>query len=214
MQNGSTENPVFDLTPKVVLIAAAASGYFILVKLFPYLLQAVGFQFDLFSMTYPWSFSPVMAIGMFLGAILADRRLALGVMFATLLISDIGIAVVTGHVTWAFYPLLPLTYVCLLATPLIGYALRNSRAFWLPLGAGFAACVGFFLITNFASWLTMSIYSKDIVGLLECYAAGLPFFRNMTLGTMVYTAVLFHPMMRAAVAENSIAWHRPIEETS
>ncbi len=72
----------------------------------------------------------------------------------------------------------------------IGFAVRramfdrpgNSGSAWMkPMATGIlatgAASCQFYLITNFAVWLGSSWYARDAFGLLECYAAGLPFFR-------------------------------------
>lgn len=42
-----------------------------------------------------------------------------------------------------------------------------------------AASVGFFYLwTNFGVWMTSSMYSKDILGLMQSYINALPFLRN------------------------------------
>lgn len=64
---------------------------------------------------------------------------------------------------------------------------------WLRLlfAAGVTGLV-FFLITNFAVWLSISSpYPKNIAGLMECYIAGIPFFRNTVLGNAFYSLILF-----------------------
>jgi hypothetical protein len=56
----------------------------------------------------------------------------------------------------------------------------------------------FFLLTNFAVWLTATEsmpppyqYPKTLVGLLECYGMAMPFLRNSMLGDLYYVMVLF-----------------------
>ncbi len=63
-----------------------------------------------------------------------------------------------------------------------------------PLAVGamvVASSLLFFLITNFAVWAFSPWYAKSITGLVYCYTLGLPFLRNMMLGDIAYTAVLF-----------------------
>ncbi|OQX86344.1 MAG: hypothetical protein B6D55_06250 [Candidatus Omnitrophica bacterium 4484_70.2] len=48
----------------------------------------------------------------------------------------------------------------------------------------------FFLITNFGVWL-MGWYPQNWQGLIQCYIAALPFFRNTLISAILYTAVLF-----------------------
>ena len=57
-------------------------------------------------------------------------------------------------------------------------------------------CIGgavlFFLITNFGVWLkSTSPYTKDISGLLSCYEAGIPFFRNTIISNLFYGFAFF-----------------------
>ncbi len=49
----------------------------------------------------------------------------------------------------------------------------------------------FFIVTNFTVWLCSPWYAKNIGGLLYAYELGLPFFRNMVVGDVVYAASLF-----------------------
>lgn len=48
----------------------------------------------------------------------------------------------------------------------------------------------FFLVTNFAVWAFSPLYAKSIWGLLECYSAGLVFFRSMLFGDVLYTTLI------------------------
>jgi hypothetical protein len=67
--------------------------------------------------------------------------------------------------------------------------------------ASVASAMIFFLITNFSSWLAMSLYPKNFMGLIECYIAGLAFFRDTSsgfsfflndfLGTTFFSAVFY-----------------------
>lgn len=197
-------------SPRIWSLVGLALAYAILVKVFPYLLQATGFQFELFSLAYPWSFTPLLAVGIFTGAVVANRRAAMGAMLAALVGSDLLIWALTGHASWAVYPLLPAIYACLLATTWLGYAVRDERTAWKPLGAGLAAAVLYFLVTNGLSWMIMPEYTKDASGLVACFTAALPFFRNMLLGTAFYTAILFSPVaLRFAYPEEANARFLP-----
>jgi hypothetical protein len=58
----------------------------------------------------------------------------------------------------------------------------------------------FFILSNFGVWLTGVYYPKTITGLMECYAAAIPFYKNELFGNMLlntfmsnvfFTAVLF-----------------------
>jgi len=65
-----------------------------------------------------------------------------------------------------------------------------KRKSWKNLiGASLSGAVIFFLISNFGSWAGNPMYSNDIVGLISCYAAGLPFFPNTLASTLLFAGV-------------------------
>ncbi len=49
----------------------------------------------------------------------------------------------------------------------------------------------FYLVTNFAVWTFDSLYPKTWDGLIACYTAAIPFFRNSLIGDIFFAAVLF-----------------------
>ena len=55
-----------------------------------------------------------------------------------------------------------------------------------------AGSVLFFLITNFGSWIGAgSPYPKNMIGLIQAYIAGIPFFRASVLSTLLFTLLSF-----------------------
>jgi len=74
---------------------------------------------------------------------------------------------------------------------LIGYWLRERESVGRVGLAALAGPTAFFLISNFGVWLGGRLYPPTWVGLITCYAAALPFYRNSLLSSVVYTAVLF-----------------------
>ena len=57
--------------------------------------------------------------------------------------------------------------------------------------AAVASSTSFFLLSNGAVWAAGRMYTKDLHGLLECYAAGVPFYRNDLASTLVFSVLLF-----------------------
>lgn len=49
----------------------------------------------------------------------------------------------------------------------------------------------FFAASNFAVWAFSGMYSADLTGLLQCYAAALPFLKNTIAGDLLWAAALF-----------------------
>lgn len=130
----------------------------------------------------PYNFSPVAAIALFGAAMFSNRILASVLPLAIMLISDVFIG---------FHDTMWAVYGAFIAVALIGQVVRKNPNMTSALvGAAFSSVV-FFLITNAACWLTMPEYSKDLSGLLNSYAAGLPFFRGTFVGDLLFTLVFF-----------------------
>lgn len=49
----------------------------------------------------------------------------------------------------------------------------------------------FFIISNFGVWFAGSLYTKDLNGLIECYVAGLPFYDESLLSTILFSYTIF-----------------------
>ena len=57
--------------------------------------------------------------------------------------------------------------------------------------AAFAGPTAFYLISNFGVWLGFKTYPLTWEGLVACYVAGLPYYRNSLLASFLFGAVLF-----------------------
>lgn len=131
---------------------------------------------------HPLNFTPVAAIALF-GGVYLERRLALIVPLAAMLISDAFIG---------FYSEMGFVYGSFLAVGLIGLWLRNHKSVLSILGGTLAGSVLFFVVTNFGVWVIPgSMYAKNLAGLIECYTAAIPFFRSSVEGDIVFVTVLF-----------------------
>jgi hypothetical protein len=67
--------------------------------------------------------------------------------------------------------------------------LTNSIGGSLPvvLGASVVGSLGFFLITNFASWLDpLMQYPGTLAGLVNCYVMGIPFYRWTLFSDVIF----------------------------
>jgi hypothetical protein len=58
-------------------------------------------------------------------------------------------------------------------------------------GATLASTVLFYLVTNFAVWAFGSLDTKDWAGMITCYTAAIPFFRNSLAGDISFVVGLF-----------------------
>jgi hypothetical protein len=100
-------------------------------------------------------------------------------------------AMILSDVFLGFHATIPYVYGSFLLIGGIGLLLRKDSS---PLRVALGSVSGsilFFIITNFGSWATTSMYEKSITGLMKSYTMGLPFFRNTIIGDLVYVALLF-----------------------
>jgi glucan phosphoethanolaminetransferase (alkaline phosphatase superfamily) len=74
---------------------------------------------------------------------------------------------------------------------LIGYYLARTVTAPRVVGASLSASISFYVVSNFGVWLGYDMYAKTWQGLLACYAAAVPFFRNTLVSDLLFSAVLF-----------------------
>jgi hypothetical protein len=150
---------------------------------------------------HPPNFTPIGALALIAGACSPSRLGAFAVPLSALLVSDVALAALSGDISAGFHRLMPFVYGSFALIVLLGLWLRSRRAAASIAGATLAGSVLFFLVTNFGVWLFSSRYAKSAEGLLACYAAAIPFFRNTVLGDACYAAALFGAW---ALAEKTI----------
>lgn len=138
-----------------------------------------------------WSgFSPVIAIGLFSGMLINNKRSSFFLPLAAVLASDVIIHVLYSFGLFpypGFYTYMIFNYSLLLAVTLLGWALKGKSYGRIALGGVTAPSV-FFLISNAGAWLidTGNLYTNDLNGLIDSYAAGLPFYRNALSATLIF----------------------------
>ncbi|MCX6139968.1 MAG: hypothetical protein NTX15_03930 [Candidatus Kapabacteria bacterium] len=123
------------------------------------------------------NFTPVMAIALMGGVLFADRLRSLIVPIAAMILSDLALGVVFGS-EYVLHGTQPWVYGSVIAISLFGHAIRSWKPAAVVLGGGTIAAIGFFIVTNFAVWISGTMYPHSIEGLVACYAAGLAFYRD------------------------------------
>jgi hypothetical protein len=139
-------------------------------------------------------FSPVIAIALFSGFVSREKNMSFLLPLLSLLISDAIIHFLYTQDLFAyagFYSGQWKNYLILLGCTFIGWMMQGKSYSGL-LGGAIAAPTMFFLISNFMVWLSASeaFYSKDVAGLMKCYTAGLPFYRNSLIATLVFLPLI------------------------
>ncbi len=152
---------------------------------------------------HPLNFAPVGAMALFGAAYFNKKALAILFPILAMFISDL----VLNNLVYStqfegfvwMYPGALWTYGSFVLIGLAGFLMLKKVKPLRLLTASLSASVIFFLLSNFGYWTTGLLYPKSVEGLMACYAAGLPFFKNTLLGDLSYTAVLFgaYELMKA-----------------
>ena len=133
-------------------------------------------------MPHPPNFTPIIAMGLFGGAYLKDKRWALLLPVGAMLLADIFLGF-HGTMIWVYGSLIIITT--------IGFLLKRGVTLQNGVIATISGSLLFFLVTNFGVWASGSFYPKNVEGLISCYAAGIPFFGNTLGGSIFYSSLMF-----------------------
>ena len=131
---------------------------------------------------HPPNVAPITALALF-GGVYLDKKQSFIIPLAAMMISDYFIG---------FHSAIVWVYVSFLAIGIMGLWLKNNHSVGATVGATVAGSMLFFIVTNFGVWATSQVtYPHTYAGLVECYTAAIPFFRNTVIGDVVYVGALF-----------------------
>ena len=138
---------------------------------------------------HPPNFTPIGAMALFSGVYFVRKQTALIVPLAAMFLSDVVLGMTLyGHAIWK--PM-PFVYISFALTVWLGRIIRSKPNPSRIAAATLAGSLLFFIISNFGVWVNWDFYPKTLDGLMACYIAAIPFFRNMLAANVVYTVVLF-----------------------
>ena len=153
-----------------------------------YLFVVIAIAFRVGFIAHPMSFTPLSASLLYFGAKMPRKQAWIPVaLFAAVdLIQNYrqGYAF-SGDllVSWAFYA----------AMVAMGLLMASKTTPARIAGASLAGSIGFFIVSNFAVWVggALAMYPRNLAGLVECYAAAVPFFRNSLAGDLIFAGAFF-----------------------
>ena len=144
---------------------------------------------------HPTNFSPLGAIALFGAAHFSKKWQVLVIPIAATWLSDLFI---NNVIYAAYYPTFTLFYegfywqylsyilIALVAMPIFKKVTKERVLF-----GALSSTVIFFLLSNVGCWVGNSFYPQNFMGLMSCYAAGIPFLKGTILGDLFYSLVLF-----------------------
>ncbi len=145
---------------------------------------------------HPANFAPMLAVGIFGGALFINRIWAYiiplaAIWFSDLLIMNVVYGAYYDHFVW-LYEGWYWQYGFYLMTPLLSSLLfRNSITMGKIAGMSAGSAVLFFIVSNFGTWAGGMLYPMTMDGLITCYIMALPYFKGTLLSNLFYSGVLF-----------------------
>jgi hypothetical protein len=135
------------------------------------------------------NFSPIGALAIFSGAYITDKRYFI-LPLVVLFIGDAVTGFYSAYVMIAVY----VGFAC--SAVLAKLMLKRSISAHRFLVATILGALAFYMISNVGMWWVA--YPQTPVGLLQCWAEGLPFLARSLAGDLIYGAALF----------GAIEWHK------
>ena len=142
-----------------------------------------------------WGFAPQIAMAIFGGSVIKDKKLAFLLPLLSMFISDalFEILYTTGiGNTPGFYSGQLTNYILFGLLTVVGFFINQKNVLQIGLGS-VAAPVIYFLLSNLQVWIGGGGWHrpKTLDGLMMCYNDGLPFFKGSLIATLVFAAILF-----------------------
>jgi len=131
---------------------------------------------------HPPNFTPVLAMAVFMPYLTRDLYSAMLVPLSAMFVSDLYLGL-HSSMFWVYSSIL-------LGTTLSHYTMSMKKTY-VHLGSNaLLSATIFFVITNFAVWMSGTMYPPTLDGLILCYTMAIPFFGNTLAGTLFYVSLL------------------------
>jgi len=137
------------------------------------------------------NFTATIALIMFTSYLIRDKFQSVLVILVSQIISDLYIGIYSSM----FFVYGAYVFIALLS-PII----MNKLSFKSVLISSLVTPTIFYIVSNFGVWITGSTYPLSLDGLIMCYVAGIPFFDETLLSTVVFSVTIY-VMMKLIVKE-------------
>ncbi len=143
----------------------------------------------------PWGFAPHIAMALFGGAVIKDKKWAFALPVFSLFLSDLlyQVLYINGLTDMqGFYHGQLSNYILFIGITCLGFFMRRVNIGNI-ISFSFLAPTVYFLISNFSVWVGGGGYQRPFTfgGLMQCYADGLPFYRGGLMATLVFGTLFF-----------------------
>ena len=131
---------------------------------------------------HPPNFTPVIAMAVFMPYLTRNLSTAMLLPLTAMFVSDLYIG---------FHSMMFWVYGSILLTTTLSHYTMSIKKTFVHLGANaLVSSTLFFVITNFAVWMSGNMYPMTMEGLMLCYTMAIPFFGNTLAGTLLYVFLL------------------------
>ena len=147
----------------------------------------------------PLGFAPQIAMALFAGSIVKDKKFSFLLPLLSMLLSDIIYETLFRFELSSrpgFYDGQFLNYILFIAVTVIGFMINKYKPVQIAVGS-IAGATFYFITSNLAVWIGGGLdlnnlpYPKTFDGLLNCFAAGIPFYQGSLYATLFFSAILF-----------------------
>ena len=147
----------------------------------------------------PWGFAPQIAMALFAGSIVKDRKFSFLLPLFSMLVSDIIYEILFQAKVSAmpgFYSGQLINYILFVGLTVVGFKIKSLNPVQIFAGS-IAGATLYFILSNFVVWVGGGLdinnmpYPKNISGLITCYISALPFYRMSIYATLFFNTILF-----------------------
>lgn len=146
------------------------------------------------------NFSPLMAVALFSGSYIANKKMAYLIPLSIMFLTDIFLGMHESMIA---------VYACFAFMVFMGKNFLDSPSVGRIFGASIVSSIVFFIVTNFSVWAFSGYYTRDFAGLTLCYELAIPFFKNTLAATLAFSTVLFGGI---ALAERFVPVLAPVKK--
>jgi hypothetical protein len=137
---------------------------------------------------HPPNFAPIASLAIFGGAVIKNNKYALILPLGALLLSDILFELFTT--TKGFYDVSQIfVYAAFVIITFLASKIKKANTVNIFLACLWSGAI-FFVLSNFGTWATGQLYAKTFSGLMQCYAAAIPFYKNELFGNMFLNTLM------------------------
>ena len=131
------------------------------------------------------NFTATIALVMFTGYLIQNRLLSILIILTSQVVSDLYLGIYSSMI---------FVYAAYISIVLLSPIIMNKINTKSVIFSSIISPSIFFIISNFGVWLTGSMYTFNLSGLITCYVAGIPFFDESLISTILFALTIFSIM--------------------